>query len=212
MKNKMLLAAVAMIVMASIMIFTGCAKPPTEQVTALQNDMQNVETKGAKIFAPDQYAQISKKMNELQGMMDQKKFGPATALADSLKADITALITATTTNGKKVAGQAVLDVNAEIEKMKSFLAPETAKLLGAADSKSFADEITAFESQLQALKTDLDNSSFVKVYDDSNSLKGKIAASMQTAQQKIEAAKALEMEKAAKSKAKPKAKAAPRKK
>ena len=212
MKNKMLLAAVAMIVMVSIMLFIGCAKPPTEQVTALQNDIKSCETKGAKVFAPDEYAQVSQKMNELQGMMDQKKFSPATALADSLKADMTALVTATTTNGKNIAGQAVLDVSAEIEKMKSFLAPETAKLLGAADSKTFADEITAFEGQLQALKTDLDNSSFVKVYEDSNSLKDKIAVSMQTAQQKIEAAKALEMEKAAKSKAKPKAKAAPRKK
>lgn len=200
---------ISFVVIASVMIFIGCAKPPTEKVTALQGELKNCETQGARVFAPDQYAQVANRMAELQNMMAQKKYRQATALADSLKTDMAALVTATATNAKKIAEQNVAGVSVEIEKMKSLLTPENIKLLGQADTKAFQDETTAFEGQFSALKNDLGNSAFLKVYNDSKPLKDKIAISIQNMNQKLETAKAKEMEKATKGKAKAKAPAKP---
>ena len=187
-----------------VMVFIGCAKPPTEEVTALQSDLKNCENQGAKVFAADQYGKVTQKMAELQNLMDQKKFRQATALADSLSADMTVLVSATASNGKKVAKMNIVNVYDELGKLKSLLTPETIKVLGEAESKPFQDMSTGFEGQVSTLNTDLDNYTFMKVYNDSQTLKNNITKTIQSVNEKLEAAKAKQMEKA--SKAKPKAK------
>lgn len=184
------LMVIGLVVVVGTMLFIGCAKPPTEKVNALQADLQNYEAQGAQVFAGEQYNVVSQKMSELQGLMDQKKYKDAASLADSIATDMGNLKSAIEANAQSMADQSIQAVNAELATFKGLLTPDTIKLLGEADAKTYQDQAANFETQAGALSTDMGNSAFLNVYNNATPLKDQITAASTELTGKVEAAKA----------------------
>jgi outer membrane murein-binding lipoprotein Lpp len=202
-KEKIIVFCLAAVVLASLFIIAGCAKPPTEKVTALQSDLASCESKGAKVFAQQEYETVSQKMAELNSMMEQKKYGKASALADSIATEMTALNAVIDTNGRKLAQEITVSVDSELLKLKSLLTPETIKVLGNEAAKTYQDKLTGFDGVVASLQNDMGNNAFLAVYTNADALVKEIAAVSQEITQKVEQTKAAKTQKPTKSKAKP---------
>lgn len=188
-----------------VILFAGCAKPPTEKVAALQDQISKLEGQGAQVFATPQYEQVSAGMSDLNSLMDQKKNKAATAKADSMDALVKALDEAVIAQAPQVAKQAADAAGAEIAKLKAQMkTPEAKKVIVKDEIKKMDEMAAGFDKDLAAVTADIGNSAFLNAYNNANTLKGKIAAAEQGITQKIEEAKA-------KKGAKAPAKAAPKK-
>lgn len=181
-----------------VMLFAGCAKPPTEKVAALQDQISKLEGQGAQVFATPQYDQVVAGMSDLNSLMDQKKNKAATAKADSMDALVKALEEAVTAQAPQVAKQAVDAAGAEIAKFKAqMMTPDAKKVIVKDEMKKMMDMAAGFDKDLAAVTADIGNSAFLNAYNNANTLKGKIAAAEQGITQKIEDAKAKKGAKAA---------------
>ncbi|MFA6470924.1 MAG: hypothetical protein WCU00_02700 [Candidatus Latescibacterota bacterium] len=204
MKKIIVLSAVAIALGA--MLFAGCAKPPTEKVAALQEQITKFDGAGAAVFASQQYDAVVAGMSELQTLMDNKKNKAATAKADSLTALVAEVETAIQTNAPAAAKQGVDAAKAELAKFKATMAtPEAKKVIVKDELKKMKEMEAAFDKDAANLDAAIGNSAFLNAYNDANTLKGKIAAAGQEVAQKIEDAKA-------KKAVKPAAKKSPKKK
>ena len=213
MKTKLLLAlGVLVTLVTALLFFSGCAQPPTEKVAAVQSNLKDCEDKGAQLFANDEYGKVAAKANELQSLMDQKKYRKADALADTLLTDITTLKAAVEANGRNAAQQLAADVDAELAKFKAAFTTDESKLLDNESKANYTTMISTFEEGASALQGKLGNADFVGVYNDAGAIKGRITGAEQEVAQKIEQAKALAAEKAAKAKKGPAKKPAATKK
>jgi hypothetical protein len=189
MKKIIVISCVAIALGA--MLFVGCAKPPTEKVAALNEQITKLEGMGAQVFASQQYDAVSAAKAELQGLMDSKKNKAATAKADSLATMVAELETAINTNAPTAAKQAVDAAKAELAKYKQMMAaPEAKKVMSKDDMKKMMDMTAAFEKDAANLDSEIGNSAFLNAYNDGNTLKGKITAAGQEISQKMEEAKA----------------------
>jgi len=199
MSIKKLVVAGSIAIALGVMLFAGCAKPPTAKVTTLTEEFNKLQAAGAQVFARDQYDQVNAQMASLQSLMDQKKYKEATALCDTITTAIEALKSAVDTQGAEIAKTEVASATEEIAKMKT-LVTDNAKALGAEDGKKLQDQIAALESQAGALQGEIDNKNFMNAFNTAKSIKDQIAAATQQVTTKLEEAKA---KKGAKPAAKP---------
>ena len=187
----------------ALLFFSGCAQPPTEKVTSVQSSLKECVDKGAQLFVKDEYARIAMRANELQNLMDQKKYRKADALADSILAELPALKTAVETNGMKAAQQLAADVNDELGKVKGLLASADSKLLDKESNVTYNTLLGTFENEVDTLQKRLSDADFVGVYKAAEAIKGRMTSAEQEITQKIEQAKVIAAEKAKASKKTP---------
>lgn len=189
MKKIIVITSVAIALGA--MLFVGCAKPPTEKVAALKDQIAKLEGQGASVFASQQYDQVVAGMADLQGLMDNKKNKAATAKADSLDILVKDLEPVIQTNAPAAAKQGVDAAKAELANFKKMMAtPEAKKVIGKDGIKKMQDMTVGFDKDVANLDSEMGNSAFLNAYNDSNTLKGKITAAGQECTQKMEEAKA----------------------
>ena len=198
--RKISLYAATAMAFSLMLLFSGCSKPPTEEVAALQSDLAACKAQGAEVFAEAEYGQAMQKMSTLQGYMDSKQNRMAKALADSMMAEMEALKSATATNAKDMSTQAVTMINEELAKLKGMMTPEAAKMLGAEEAGKCEQQVMEMDSKAAALKADLDNSAFLDAFNNAKPLMNDIAMASQDMNQKMEQAKAMAAEKMAKAK------------
>lgn len=189
MSIKKLVIAGSVAVALGAMLFAGCAKAPTEKVTALNDEFSKLQATGAQVFAQAEYDQVNSQMTQLQGLMDQKKYKEATALCDSISSAIEVLKSAVQTNGAEITKAEIASATEEIAKMKT-LVTDNQKALGAEDGKKFQDQVAALETQAGSLQGDMDNKDFLKAFNTAKSIKDQIAAATQEVTTKLEAARA----------------------
>ena len=194
--RKNYLYATTVAALSLMLLFSGCSKPPTEEVAALEA----CKAQGAEVFAEAEYGQAMQKMSTLQGYMDSKQNRMAKALADSMMAEMEALKSATATNAKDMSTQAVTMINEELAKLKGMMTPEAAKMLGAEEAGKCEQQVMEMDSKAAALKADLDNSAFLDAFNNAKPLMNDIAMASQDMNQKMEQAKAMAAEKMAKAK------------
>ena len=198
--RKNYLYATTVAALSLMLLFSGCSKPPTEEVAALQGDLEACKAQGAEVFAEAEYGQAMQKMSTLQGYMDSKQNRMAKALADSMMAEMEALKSATATNAKDMSTQAVTMINEELAKLKGMMTPEAAKMLGAEEAGKCEQQVMEMDSKAAALKADLDNYAFLDAFNNAKPLMNDIAMASQDMNQKMEQAKAMAAEKMAKAK------------
>ena len=170
-------------------LLTGCSQPPTEKVTALQNEVKDLEAKGAQVFAADQYAAVSQKMAELQNNMDQKKYKEASALADSITLEVAAIDAAIDSSASEMTTMAVANAKTQFENFKAVAGPENLKVLGD-EAAMVQEQVTGFEAQVMALDSLSTSGALAEAYNNSMSITDQISAANSELSAKIEAAKA----------------------
>ena len=201
MKTKLLFVLGVLATLGTVLLFfSGCAQPPTEKVTAVQSNLKECVAKGAQLFAKEEYNNVVMKANELNNLMDQKKYRKANTLADTVLADITILKATVDTNGRKMTQQMAADVDNELKKFKALLTTEDSKLLDNASKMNYNTIIGTLENDVNALQKSISSADYVGVYKVAGAIKGRMTASEQEVAQKIEQAKAQAAEKALKAK------------
>ncbi len=68
---------VVMIVAALMMVFSGCAKPPTTEMSDAKLAFQAASDAGAQTYAADQYMSAEEALNQANKLMEQKKYRQA---------------------------------------------------------------------------------------------------------------------------------------
>jgi hypothetical protein len=120
--------------------------------------------------------------------MDAKKYGPATALADSLITELAAAKTLTAENGARAAQDAVASIDTQIAAFNALLTAENVKLL-ATDAAKYQDASTQFGEKAAALQAGLDSGTALVTFNNAKTLAGEIAAATQELTAAIEKAK-----------------------
>jgi hypothetical protein len=160
-----------------MILLAGCAKPPTEKVTALQAALSECEDMGAAAFAPAELQTVTQKMAELNTLMEGKKYGKATQLADSITADIAALKAAVETNGQKAAQQVLASANEQLTALKGLMTEANVKLLGA-DAAKYQQQCTDLGAKVTALQGAMDSGNVLDV-NGGSAVVGELAAAVQ---------------------------------
>lgn len=83
-KRSRMAGVLAVIVM--LVMFAGCAKPPTEEMSDAKMAFQNATDAGAQMYASDKYMSAEEALNEATALMEKKKYKEAREKAlDALK-------------------------------------------------------------------------------------------------------------------------------
>jgi len=184
-----LFGVTAALTIAVLVLLSGCAQPPTEKVTALQNALSECESKGAEVFAPTEHQNVTQKMAELNTLMEGKKYGKATQLADSINTDMEALKAAIDNNGKQAATQVLASANEQLTALKGLLTEENLKVLGEEASAKYQQIATDQESKVAAMQSAMDSGNVMDVYN-SSSVATELSAAVQSFNAELEQAKA----------------------
>ena len=186
MQAKGFLVGMCSVLSLVLILLAGCAKPPTEKITVIQTALSECEMMGAAEFAPSELQSINQKMAVLDSLMGAKKYGKATALADSISTDLTGLKSAVETNGKQAAQQVLAAANEQMAALKAMLTEENAALLDAEAAK-YQQQCADGESRIAALQGVLDGGNALEVYN-SSAVAGELAAAVQACSAEIAAA------------------------
>lgn len=100
----------AFMVMFSVMLFAGCAKPPTEELMKAEKSVREAKEKEADLYAEEVYMKAEESMKKANEFVALKKYSEAKAAAEE---------------AEKLAQQALSEVEANKAKMKA----ETEELL-----------------------------------------------------------------------------------
>ncbi len=184
-----LFGVISALSIAVVVLLSGCAQPPTEKVTALQNALSESESKGASTFAPSEYQIVTQKMAELNTLMEGKKYGKAAQLADSINTDIEALKAAVETNGKQAADQVLASANEQLAALKALLVEENTKVLGAEAAAKYAQVVADMEGKVAAVQSAMDSGNVLEVYNNA-AVAADLSAAVQACNAELEAAKA----------------------
>ncbi len=184
-----LFGVTAALTIAVLVLLSGCAQPPTEKVTALQNALSECESKGAEVFAPTEHQNVTQKMAELNTLMEGKKYGKATQLADSINTDMEALKAAIDNNGKQAATQVLASANEQLTALKGLLTEENLKVLGEEAATKYQQIATDQESKVAAMQSAMDSGNVMDVYN-SSSVATELSAAVQSFNAELEQAKA----------------------
>ena len=176
-------------IITCFVLFTGCfSQPPTEKVTSIQSDISACESQGARVFTPKEYEIITQKMNMLKENMNKRKYKQATILADSIIVDLGNLKIFLESNGKNIGHECLMDVNNELEKMRTLITSDNFKMLNKNERETYNRKFSGFETRVSNLKKDMENASFLRVYNSSRILKEEIAVSNETINKRVERA------------------------
>lgn len=170
-------------------LFAGCAQPPTDKVAALQNEVKNLQAKGAEVFAADQYAVVSQQMVELQSQMDQKKYKEASALVDSISTVVKTLSAAVDSSATELTNQNIAAAKTEVENFKAIVTPGNLKALGEG-AAAVQEQVVGFEAQVAGLDSIVASGALLDAYNNSTSIKDQVVAAAADVKAKVEAAKA----------------------
>lgn len=122
------------------------------------------EAKGARIFAEAEFNNISKQMDELQKLMNSKKYREATVLANDLLTKMDAIQEVIKNNEKNYTQQAISMANEELGKLKNTLASKNIKVVGNAAVKQYKAQYKEFEGKISSAQNNFNDSKYLDAY------------------------------------------------
>lgn len=147
------LFSLLMVAAFTAVLYTGCAKPPTELQSQAQQALDAAKAEGADAYAKDGYDKAASLLSEGNGLVDSKDYKGAAekyqAALDAANAAKAAVGAAKEALKKEVAAQ-VDAILASLESGKKVL--DGAKTLSKADKEKFATSWKDAEANATALK------------------------------------------------------------
>jgi hypothetical protein len=132
---------------------------------------------GAAVFAATEQESINQKMAALNSLMEAKKYKKATALADSISMDVTALVSTVETNGKEAAHKVLMDANQQLAALKGMLSDENVALLDTL-AAGYKTQCEDGEARVAALEKAVEEGNALSVYN-SSPIVDQLAATVQ---------------------------------
>ncbi len=172
------------------LLFVAClAKPPTEEISAITNKLQELEAQGAKEFAPEQYELVLKDMKKIREFMDNKKYRDAKFKCEVATICIRGLESIIKENAFYKAKDSVISMSIELKKYKNILDKESTTILPEEELEKFRKLASDFDSKISETNKKLDNEEYLKVYSESKEIKTLVIKSIIDLDQKIQLAR-----------------------
>ena len=147
------LISLMMVAAFSAILYTGCAKPPTELQSQAQQALDAAKAEGADAYAKDAYDKAASTLSEGNGLVDSKDYKGAAekyqAALDGANAAKAAVPAAKAAMAKDVAGM-IDQIGAQIEMCSKTL--DGAKKLKKEDKEKYAAAIADAKKAVEALK------------------------------------------------------------
>ena len=172
------------------LLFVAClAKPPTEEISAITNKLQELEAQGAKEFAPEQYELVLKDMKKIREFRDNQKYRDAKFKCEVATISIRVLESLIKKNAFYKAKDSVISISIELKKYKNILDKESTTILPEEELEKLRKLASDFDSKISETNKKLDNEEYLEVYSESKEIKTLVIKSIIDLDQKIQLAR-----------------------
>ena len=195
-KTKFLTVFLVSILVFSVTIITGCAKPPTKEVESAEKAIAEAKLKEADLYVQDAFMKAEDSLKQARDLVAVKKYEEAKKAAEDALSYAQQAIPMVDLNKAKMkteAEQMVQDVQGAMDEMKS-LAAKAPKKKSPINREEIQDMIGKWEVDMVSIKEQLGAQKIRQAYDQLKSMgeeikarKESIVAAME--QQKVEAKK-----------------------
>ncbi|MFT5365325.1 MAG: hypothetical protein ACI8V2_000262 [Candidatus Latescibacterota bacterium] len=181
------------LILGLTLVVAGCAKPPTQELDAAKSALEAAKAAEAEIYAPDTYRSATNAMNDANAKVEQKDYEGAKTSAVQAKEFADRAKSEADTNKRQTRDEA----QAIINRVASGLSDAQTSLATAPRGKGADEDLDQLnadlgqaEANLSTARSSLNGGKYKDALAQAGSAESKmsqIPASVQTANQKIEA-------------------------
>ncbi|MDR2017507.1 MAG: hypothetical protein LBQ00_01285 [Syntrophobacterales bacterium] len=172
----------------SFAVFTGCAKPPTEEMAKAEMAMEDAKQKEAPAYVPDLFAKADESLQTGKDLVAGKKYKEAKEAfieSEGLAQQAISGVEPAKAKMKTDAEQSIQEVQKTIDEVKALVEGAQKKKALAAQCEEYQALITKWETDLTSVKEKFQGPNIKEAADDLKALQD------QTTAKKEEAAAAL---------------------
>jgi hypothetical protein len=150
-----------------IILLTGCAKPPTQEIANAEKSISEATQKEANIYAPDIFSKAEESLKMAKDLSAQKKYKEAKKAAEDAVALSQQAISQVEPNKSKMKAeieQMILDVQKAIGEIKGLFA-KSPKQLGPRERKEIGELIKKWEKDIGDIKAMMQEQKMRQAYD-----------------------------------------------
>jgi hypothetical protein len=158
--RRSLHGVIAVMVVLSFVVFTGCTKPPTEEMTKAEKALDEAKQKEAPVYVPELFKKAEESLKKAKDYMAAKKYKEAKPVAietEVLARQAIAGIEAAKTKIKTEAEQVAQDVQKGVDDLKALVASTEKNKKLAAAREEVQGMISKWETDLASVKEKLQN-------------------------------------------------------
>lgn len=195
-KTKFLTVFLVLILVFSVSIITGCAKPPTKEVESAEKAIAEAKLKEADLYVQDVFMKAEDSLKNAKDLITLKKYKEAKKAAEdalSFAQQAIPMVDLSKAKMKAEAEQMVQDVQGALDELKSMVA-KAPKKKSPINREEIQGMIGKWEVDMVNIKDQLEAQKIRQAYDQLKSMgdeikaqKGSITAAME--QQKTAAKK-----------------------
>jgi len=167
------------ILVLSFVVFTGCSKPPTEEMAKAEKAVEDAKQKEAPAYAPDLFAKADESLKKAKDMVTAKKYKEAKQAfveTEGLAQQAISGVEPAKAKMKADAEQAIQDIQKAIDEVKAFVEGAQKKKALAAQREEFQGMITKWEGDLAAVKEKFQGPKIKEATDELKALKDQVTA------------------------------------
>jgi hypothetical protein len=145
-------------IVLSFTLFTGCAKPPTEEMTKAEKALEEAKQKEAPAYVPDLFTKADESFKKAKDYITNKKYKEAKQVAietETLARQAIAGIETAKAKIKTEAEQVAQDVQKGIDDLKAFAAGVEKKKALAAAREEVKEILAKWEADFASIKEKL---------------------------------------------------------
>jgi hypothetical protein len=175
-RKKMFLIVLVLLFTSSIAIFTGCSKPPAQEITRAEKAVDEARQKEADIYVPDIFKNAEESLKKAKELVVNKSYKEAKKVAEETVLIAQKAIVLVETNKIKMMAnteQTLQDVQKDIDDFKSSAAKAIRKKT-LTDREEIQGMIGKWEIDMLNIKDKLQKQKVKQAYDDINTVKEQV--------------------------------------
>lgn len=156
-RRNLYIVFITMVVL-SFTLFTGCAKPPTEEMTKAEKALEEAKQKEAPAYVPDLFTKAEESLKKAKDYITNKKYKEAKQVAietETLARQAIAAIEDAKAKVKAEAEQVVQDVQKGIDDVKALVTGAEKKKALSTVREEVKGVVTKWESDFASIKEKL---------------------------------------------------------
>lgn len=193
-KKKFLAVFVVSILVFSVSIITGCAKPPTKEVESAEKAIAEAKLKEADLYVQDVFMKAEDSLKNANDLIAAKKYKEAKKAAEdalSFAQQAIPMIDLNKTKMKTEADQMVQDNQGMLDELKSIVA-KAPKKKSPINREEIQGMIGKWEVDMTSIKEQLEAQKIRQAYDQLKSMGEEIKAQKESVTAAMEQQKAAE--------------------
>jgi len=167
---------IVLILMGSIIIFSSCAEPPTEELAEAEKAIDEAKQKEADLYAQDLFLKAQDSLKKAKDLVAAKKYDEAKKAAEEAANFAKQAIPLAEQNKAKVKAeseQQLQDVEKALEELRALVA-KSGKLMAPKEPKVIHEMIKKWETDLATIKEMIAGQKFQQASDQLKAMKESI--------------------------------------